>query len=367
VLPDVTRRYEDSYEKGEKVYIMNTIKKAALLIAMIGIALAGTAGAASTLGTDVTYNIDPNHPSYSARKHWTLAGSPYHLKQVVYVLPGATLTIDANVVVASYKPDQGTLAVCRGAQIFVNGTADQPVIMTSAQDVNCWTGSVVTYDSNYSDPCDPSERIVTDIITMGNPKSGKWRARCNDWGNLTVMGRGYISASHYGGNPVIINGRANTKCPDCLNQKQMEGLTDANNALYGGCNDDDDSGSIHYLSLRYGGKVIGLANELNGMSLGALGRNTDIDHVEIMNNVDDGIEIYQKWIRLDVLLPIYNIHLDSYFSRFLHQDQYNANQVFLLPTLLDQELFLPPKILRHLKQKIILHLYNFWEYLHKQS
>jgi hypothetical protein len=46
-------------------------------------------------------------------------------------------------------------------------------------------------------------------------------------------------------------------------------------SLYGGGNDDDDSGSINYLSLRYGGKVIGLANELNGLSLGGIGRETD--------------------------------------------------------------------------------------------
>jgi hypothetical protein len=38
--------------------------------------------------------------------------------------------------------------------------------------------------------------------------------------------------------------------------------------------------------------VIGLANELNGLSLGGVGRGTDVHHVEIMNNVDDGIEIW---------------------------------------------------------------------------
>ena len=47
-----------------------------------------------------------------------------------------------------------------------------------------------------------------------------------------------------------------------------------------------------YLSLRYGGKVVGLNNELNGLSLGGIGRGTDIHHIDIMNNVDDGIEIW---------------------------------------------------------------------------
>jgi hypothetical protein len=62
--------------------------------------------------------------------------------------------------------------------------------------------------------------------------------------------------------------------------------------LYGGGDDDDDSGSIQYLSIRYGGRVVGLNNELNGLSLGGIGRGTDISFVEVMNNVDDGIEIW---------------------------------------------------------------------------
>ena len=76
----------------------------------------------------------------------------------------------------------------------------------------------------------------------------------------------------------------------------MEGLTAEfpgdPDVVYGGTDDDDDSGSISYLSLRYGGRVVGLTNELNGLSLGAIGRATDINNVEIMNNVDDGIEIW---------------------------------------------------------------------------
>ena len=52
----------------------------------------------------------------------------------------------------------------RGAQIFVKGTADNPVIMTSTADVATWTG--------------------------GDPKTGAWREAANEWGNLTIMGRG---------------------------------------------------------------------------------------------------------------------------------------------------------------------------------
>jgi hypothetical protein len=115
------------------------MKNLSLLMLLIGTLCLGIAGTA-TADTDVTSNI-------TTSQHWTLAGSPYHLRTQIYVEPGATLTIDPGVVVASYKPDLGSLAVCRGALIYVNGTEDNPVIMTSANDVETWAGSVVTKDA----------------------------------------------------------------------------------------------------------------------------------------------------------------------------------------------------------------------------
>src|SRR3989339_818913 len=181
----------------------------------------------------------------------------------------------AGTVVASTTDAGGSLAVARGAKIFVNGTKDKPVIMTSTDDVATWT----------SDSSHPSG---------GDPKTGKWREGANEWGNLTIMGKGLISASHYGGLQV----GDNTKDPSGLNEKQMEGLTDPDYALYGGADDNDDSGSISYLSIRYAGKVIGLGNELNGLALGGIGRETEIDHVDIMNGVDDGIELWGGTVSL---------------------------------------------------------------------
>src|SRR5690606_33931958 len=112
------------------------------------------------------------------------------------------------------------------------------------------------------------------------------RLGVNEWGNLTICGNGYISE-----NAIV----ANTPAPSATNFATMEGLTEAfpgdTRVRYGGGNDDDDSGSLRYVSFRYGGRVIGLNNELNGLSLGGVGRNTDINFIEIFNNVDDGIEI----------------------------------------------------------------------------
>jgi len=56
--------------------------------------------------------------------------------------------------------------------------------------------------------------------------------------------------------------------------------------------------------------VIGLNNELNGLSLGGIGKETVIDHMEIMNNVDDGIEIWGGKVDLKYF-SIWNIGDDS--------------------------------------------------------
>lgn len=216
--------------------------------------------------------------------------------------------IEPGTVIASTADLGGSLAVTRGGKIFVNGTREEPVIMTSTTDVATWT----------PDPSHPSG---------GDPKSGTWREGINEWGNLTIMGNGLISGSHFGGDEISITTdddglpggtvtmRTNTKVPDGLNQRQMEGLTAGfpgdPKVLYGGADDDDDSGAIHYLSIRYTGKVIGLGNELNGLSLGAVGRETEIDHIEIMNNVDDGIEIWGGTVNLKNI-NIWNVGDDSF-------------------------------------------------------
>ena len=60
-----------------------------------------------------------------------------------------------------------------------------------------------------------------------------------------------------------------------------------------GNNDNDDSGVINYLSIRYNGHQSSVENqELNGLSMGGVGRETDVDYLEIFCNVDDGIETW---------------------------------------------------------------------------
>ena len=211
---------------------------------------------------------------------WT-KNNVYNLQGQRYILPGATLTIQAGTVIAS--DIGGSLAITRDARIECVGTKLEPVIFTSKADRATWTA--------------------------GDPSTGTWRATANEWGNLTIMGRAYIGK--YGAGAIATN----TAAPNAGNYANMEGLTasgvDDTRTFYGGGNDMDDSGSFQFVSLRYGGKVVGLGNELNGLSLGGVGKATVIDHIEIMNNVDDGIEIWGGTVDLKYF-SIWNVGDDSF-------------------------------------------------------
>ncbi len=254
---------------------MLNMKKIALTL-LVAVAAVSVANAAVVIkGTAPTE--DANATVITESETWT-SDNIYELHGQVVFADGATLTIEAGTVVRGAQTPEASGAICiaRGAKIYVQGTKDNPVVMTAYND---------------TDPSDPDY--------------GKWKAQVEQWGNLTILGKGIISASDQSGG---------TKIPDGTQTAQMEGLTPAtgqNWADYGGNDDDDDSGSISYLSLRYGGRVIGEADELNGLSLGGVGRETDIHHIEIMNNVDDGIEIWGGAVNLKYV-AIWNIGDDSF-------------------------------------------------------
>ena len=229
--------------------------RTSFLSVVIGMVMAANATAQTVINTDFTTSAT-----------LTLANSPYQLDGDIYVLPGATLTIEAGVRFASTS--NSTLAITRGAQIIANGTKDAPIVFTSVNDTGVYR-------------------------QLAN----------NEWGNLTIMGSGYISEDEI---------PSNSSSPASTNYADMEGLTPANpaNNDYGGGNDNDDSGSLSYCAFRYGGVASIPGKELNGLSLGGVGRNTDIHHIEILNNIDDGIEIWGGTVNLKYV-SIWNVGDDS--------------------------------------------------------
>jgi hypothetical protein len=185
----------------------------------------------------------------------------YHLNGLIFVQSGATLNVESGTLIRGYKDGSGgrpgALIVTRGSKINMLGTKNQPIVMTTTNGDNHYVGQTPTAGTA--------------------PWSDQNNGRTALWGGLLVLGRTYIAD---GSSP-----------PNSSYYKNIEGtLPYGDLTRYGGGDDDDDSGTIRYVSIRYGGFVLAEANEINGLTMGALGRGTTIEHVEVFQNKDDGFE-----------------------------------------------------------------------------
>lgn len=162
----------------------------------------------------------------------------------------ATLNIGAGALFVANNADAANdfLVVNRGSKLNAIGTASAPIIFTSTQNLN----PAATSDS-----------------TQGQ------------WGGIILAGRAPISNCSSGSNDA---GGTSTTC-----ENVVEGT---GNALYGGAIQNDSSGTVQYVQIRYSGIEISLGNELQGLTLGGTGSGTVIDHVHVHNSSDDGIEIF---------------------------------------------------------------------------
>jgi hypothetical protein len=72
----------------------------------------------------------------------------------------------------------------------------------------------------------------------------------------------------------------------------IDGVTlgQGSGSIYGGSDDNDNSGLIRFASIRYGGFILSPNNEINGLTTGATGRDTYFEFIEVVNNADDDIE-----------------------------------------------------------------------------
>jgi hypothetical protein len=67
-------------------------------------------------------------------------------------------------------------------------------------------------------------------------------------------------------------------------------LGEGSGSIYGGSDDNDNSGLIRFASIRYGGFILSPNNEINGLTTGATGRGTYFEFIEVVNNADDDFE-----------------------------------------------------------------------------
>ena len=68
----------------------------------------------------------------TADQHW-VSTKTYHLRGYVYVSNNATITIDPGTKIVSNRDSAGVLVIYRTAKIMAAGTADEPIVFTSAE------------------------------------------------------------------------------------------------------------------------------------------------------------------------------------------------------------------------------------------
>lgn len=62
--------------------------------------------------------------------------------------------------------------------------------------------------------------------------------------------------------------------------------------------DNDNSGVMKYVSIRHSGAILAVGAEINGLTLGSVGRGTTIEHIEIVSCADDNIELFGGTVNL---------------------------------------------------------------------
>ena len=181
----------------------------------------------ATLSGNITTSM-----TLTANTVWKLSG-------YVKVQNGATLTIEPGTRIIGDTAVLGSsLWILRGAKIVANGTAAAPIVFTSAR-------------------------------SAGNRKAG-------DWGGIIIIGNGQINRTGVG---ILTEGGAAGEAVD------YSGGTAAGTL-------NDSSGVLRYVRIEFAGFDVsnGGGQELNALSMYAVGRKTVLEYVQALMGLDDGFE-----------------------------------------------------------------------------
>ncbi|GAA4463161.1 hypothetical protein GCM10023093_11010 [Nemorincola caseinilytica] len=205
-----------------------------------------------TLGYELSGDIT------SDRTLW--AGKTYTISAMIYVKNNATLTIGKGATIKAIKGKNG-IVVTRGAKLMAVGTVDSPIVFTSNE---------------------------------GTPAAG-------DWGGIVLLGKATTNATF-------------NSVPG---QGEIEGGVNnsAGDGIYGGTDDNDNSGKLKYVRIEYAGYPFQPDKELNSLTMGAVGRGTEIDYVQCSYGYDDAFEWFGGTVNCSHLIS-YKTHDDNFDADF---------------------------------------------------
>lgn len=222
------------------------MKRFALKLLLALVAPAGVFAADIVLTDSITTNTT-----------WTKS-NVYILDAKIYVESGATLTIEPGTVIKgrpkANPADATALVIARGGKINAQGTPTEPIIFTAESD---------TLNGNLSE----NDRGL--------------------WGGVVILGRAGINTASGQGN--------------------VEGIPSTEpRGTYGGSDDNDNSGVFRYVQIRHPGAIVAPNVELNGLTLGGVGRGTTVEYVEVFASNDDGFEWFGGTVNTKYLISSFN-------------------------------------------------------------
>lgn len=174
--------------------------------------------------TDVTFTAD---------KKWVLKGGVFVGDDTDPAAAPTTLTIEPGTTIFGDTSSLSFLLVTRGSRLVADGTAEAPIVFTSAKD--------------------PGQR-----------------AR-GDWGGIVINGQAPVNGC--AGDPCVLLGEAGT-------------------GTYGGGDASDDSGVLRFVRVEFAGSLIDADNELNGFAFQGVGAGTVIDNIQAHMVSDDCLEFF---------------------------------------------------------------------------
>ncbi len=196
---------------------------------------------------DGTTNPPTNEAKAATLKGSLVNGDRTLSKDTVYTVegfyliqPGSKLIIPAGTTIMGDFASKGAIITVRGTstrasgQIIAEGTAAEPIVFTSSQPVGSrargdWGGVILSG--------------LSDLNVPGKIGVGEGGTGAYGWGNVLAAARS-----------------------------------------------DDNSGTLKYVRIEYGGTKVTPDNEINGVTFNAVGSGTTIEHVQAHMIADDGFE-----------------------------------------------------------------------------
>ncbi|MBO6506166.1 MAG: hypothetical protein JJ850_06130 [Kordiimonadaceae bacterium] len=164
----------------------------------------------------------------------------------------ATLTIEPGAVIYGATASD-VLVIARGSAIEANGSASDPIVFTSALDLD------LSDELGISDQGTHSGALLDEPFT-------------SEWGGIVVNGAASINT--------------------CNGDGTCEAQGEGDSGLYGGDDDTDSSGTMRYIQVKYAGNPITADDELNGIAFQGVGSGTTLEFIQVHNGADDGIEFF---------------------------------------------------------------------------